>query len=75
VGTEGGANGIAHGGLPVLADLYSGFIDNGGQVSLCGACTKPRGITEDHVVKGATIVGAVKVVEEVVACAKTVAFA
>ena len=54
---------------------YSEFIDNGGQVWLCGACTKPRGITEDQVVKGATIVGAAKVVEEVVAGAKAVAFA
>ena len=49
--------------------------DNGGQLWLCGACTKPRGITEEQVSKGATIVGAAKVVEEVVAGAKTVAFA
>jgi predicted peroxiredoxin len=56
-------------------DLYAEFIDNGGQVWLCGACTKPRGIAEDHVVKGATIVGAAKVVEEMVAGAKAVAFA
>jgi predicted peroxiredoxin len=51
------------------------FIDNGGQVWLCGACTKPRGITDDQLVKGSTIVGAATVVEEVVTGAKTVAFA
>ena len=75
LGTQDGTNGIASEGLPVLADLYTEFIENGGQVWLCGACTKPRGITEDHVAKGATIVGAAKVVEEIVAGAKAVAFA
>jgi predicted peroxiredoxin len=75
LGTQGGTDGITSEGLPVLADLYAEFIDNGGQVWLCGACTKPRGITEDNVVKGSTIVGAAKVVEEVVAGAKAVAFA
>src|SRR5919108_2217001 len=75
LGTEGGTDGIAQPGLPVLADLYQEFIDNGGQVWLCGACTKPREITEEQLVKGATIVGAAKVVEEVASGAKTVAFA
>jgi predicted peroxiredoxin len=75
LGTEGGTEGIAHEGLPALSDLYAEFVDNGGRVWLCGACTKPRGITEEQVGKGATIVGAAKVVEEVIAGAKTVAFA
>jgi uncharacterized protein len=75
IGTSGGTDGIAQPGLPVLGDLYAEFIDNGGQVWLCGACAKPRGISEDQLVKGSTIVGAAKVVEEVVAGAKTVAFA
>ncbi len=75
LGTEGGAEGIASDGLPVLTDLYSEFIDNGGQVWLCGACTKPRGITEEQVVKGSIIVGAAKVVEEIVSGARAVAFA
>ena len=51
------------------------LIGNGGEVWLCGACTKPRDITEEQVAKGATIIGAAKVVEEVVAGAKTIAFA
>lgn len=75
LGTEGGTEGIAADGLPALSDLYREFIDNGGRVWLCGACTKPRNISEDLVAKGATIVGAAKVVEEIVAGAKTVAFA
>jgi uncharacterized protein len=75
LGTEGGTEDIAQPGLPALSDLYQEFVENGGQVWLCGACTKPRGITEEQLSKGATIVGAAKVVEEVVAGAKTMAFA
>jgi uncharacterized protein len=75
IGTEGGADAIAHPGLPPLAELFREFVDNGGAVWLCGACTKPRGIGEDQLVKGATTVGAARVVEEVVAGARTVAFA
>jgi predicted peroxiredoxin len=75
LGTDGGTDGVAFPGLPVLADLYREFVANGGQVWLCGACTKPRGIGEEHVAAGAKIVGAAKVVEEVVAGARTIAFA
>ena len=75
LGTEGGTDGVASPGLPALKDLYQEFIGNGGHVWLCGACTKPRDITESQVAKGSMIVGAAKVVEEVVAGAKTVAFA
>lgn len=75
LGTPGGTDGVEAEGLPALRDLFAEFVENGGQVWLCAACTKPRGITEDQVVKGAQIVGAAKVVEEVVAGAKTVAFA
>lgn len=75
LGTTGGTDGIVSPGLPDLTTLFGEFIGNGGVVWLCGACTKPRDITEDKVAKGAMIVGAAKVVEEVVAGAKTVAFA
>jgi predicted peroxiredoxin len=74
LGTQGGTEGIAQPGLHALVDLYAEFIDNGGQVWVCGACAKPRGITEEHLAKCSTIVGAATV-EEVVAGAKTVAFA
>jgi uncharacterized protein len=75
LGTEGGTEGIAQPGLPALTELYREFVDNGGNVWLCGACTKPRGITEQQLAKGSTIVGAAKVVEELIAGAKAVAFA
>jgi predicted peroxiredoxin len=75
LGTEGGTAGIESAGLPPLSELYEEFIGNGGQVWLCGACTKPRGITEEQLAKGATIVGAAKIIEELVGGAKAVAFA
>jgi uncharacterized protein len=75
LGTRGGTDGIEAAGLPKLCDLLNQFVANSGKVWLCGACTKPRGITEEHVTEGVSIVGAAKVVEEVVAGAKTVAFA
>ena len=75
LGTKGGVDGVAADGLPPLAGLYDEFVENGGQVWLCAACTKPRGITEDHAAAGASIVGAAKVVEEIIGGAKTVAFA
>ena len=75
LGTEGGTDGVAYQGLPALSDLYQEFVGNGDQVWLCGACTKPRGIGEENMAKGAAIVGAAKGVEEAVAGARTIAFA
>lgn len=75
LGTSGGTDGIAADGLPGLCDLYSQFVENGGRVWLCGACARPRGITEEHLRTGTTIVGAARVVEEIVGGARTVAFA
>ncbi len=75
LGTGGGTDGVAYPGLPALADLYREFVANGGQVWLCGACTKPRGIGEERLADGTTIVGAARVVEEIVNGARTVAFA
>jgi len=75
LGTHGGLDGIASAGLPALAELYAQFVANGGEVWLCGACAKPRGIDEGAVAPGSRIVGAARVVEEVVAGARTIAFA
>ncbi|MFN2488690.1 MAG: DsrE family protein [Actinomycetota bacterium] len=74
LGTVGGTNGVESPGLPKLSDLFEEFVGNGGEVWLCGSCAKPRGITEEQVPKGAKIVGAAKVIEEIVG-ARSVAFA
>jgi uncharacterized protein len=75
LGTNGGTDGVAFEGIPALSDVYQEFIGNGGTVWLCGVCTKPRGITEGDCAKGSQIVGAAKVVEEIVSGAKAIAFA
>ena len=75
LGTPGGADAVSAPGLPPLKELYDQFVDAGGQVWLCSACTKPRGIGESKCAKGASIVGAAVVVEEVVNGAKALSFA
>jgi predicted peroxiredoxin len=75
LGTEGGADAIVKDGFPELAPLVSEFVENGGEIWLCGTCAKPRGITEDRLRKGAKITGAASIVEHVVNGAKTLSFA
>jgi predicted peroxiredoxin len=75
LGTKGGTDGIAAKGLDPLSKIYSDFVSKGGKVWLCGACTKPRGITEQDLANGAAIVGAAKIVEEIAIGAKTTGFA
>jgi uncharacterized protein len=73
--TTGYADPIAVEGMPALRPLMAEFLDNGGEIWACGACTKPRGITEEHLVKGARIVGAARVVEEIAGGAQNITFA
>jgi predicted peroxiredoxin len=75
LGTPGGTDGVEAPGLPPLKGLFAEFVGAGGQVWLCSACTKPRGIDESQCVKGASIKGAALVVEEIVNGAKAISFA
>ena len=75
LGTKGGAEGVTKDGLPPLATLLEEFRQNGGKVWLCGACTKPRGITEDQTAPGVTIVGAATIVEAIAKGTTPIAFA
>lgn len=63
IGTPGVAERIASRGQPALADLLRQLVTAGGELWLCSACTTRRGITDDDVVDGATIVGAARIVE------------
>jgi predicted peroxiredoxin len=72
--TTGYAEGLHFEGMPPLAPLMEEFVDNGGQIWACGACTKPRHITEEQLIKGASIVGAAKVVEEIANGAQNIIF-
>ena len=70
--TKGYADGVYKEGFQPLGDVIRSFVANGGQVWACGACTKPRGITEADLIEGARIVTAVNLVEYVLGGAATV---
>jgi hypothetical protein len=36
--------------------VLASFVDAGGEIWACGACAGPRGITDNHLIKGARIV-------------------
>ena len=73
--TDGYSDGIEADGLPALTPLLREFVESGGAIWGCGACTKSRGITEADLVKGATIVGAATVIKAVASGAHIVPFA
>ena len=62
--TKGYADDIHHEGMPPLREVLASLLANGGQIWACGACTKPRGITEEHLIEGARIISAVDFVAE-----------
>ena len=61
--TQGYADGIAKEGFRPLGELVEEFVREGGEIWACGACCKPRGITEEQLREGARIVGAANIVE------------
>ena len=72
--TKGYADAIPKEGFQPLKEIMTSFLGNGGQIWACIACTKPRGITEDHLIPGARIVTAAMVVEAMVTGASTLGF-
>ncbi len=62
--TRGYADDIHFEGMQSLSEAVASLIANGGQVWACGACTKPRGITDEDLIDGARIVSAADVVAE-----------
>ncbi len=62
--TKGYADDIHHPGMQPLREVIASLLANGGQIWACGACTKPRGITEEHLIEGAQIISAVDFVAE-----------
>jgi predicted peroxiredoxin len=71
--TRGYAETVLADGFPKLAELLPSFVQGGGAIWACSACTTPRGITEADLVPGATIVGAAAIVEAVATGATPVA--
>ncbi len=75
LGTLGGTDGLEIEGFTPLSELVTDFVANGGEIWLCGVCTRPREIGEEMLADGARIVGAARVIEEVVQGAKTITYA
>ena len=72
--TRGYAEDIRKEGLPPLREIIDSYVSNGGEIWACGACTKPRGITEEQLIPGARIVTAAMVVEAMANGAVTLGF-
>lgn len=63
IATRGYAEQIQKEGFAPLKETLDSFIANGGKLWACGACTKPRGITDADLIEGAKIVTAANLVE------------
>lgn len=72
IATKGYADGVQQEGLQPLKDVLKSFVDNGGKVWACGACTTPRGIKEADMIDGAKIVTAANLVEYMTSGASTI---
>jgi len=72
--TNGYADAIEQPGMPPLREVLASFVDAGGEIWACGACTGPRGITDDDLIKGARIVTAALAVEAMASGARTLSF-
>lgn len=64
--TKGYAEQVNKEGFTPLKEIMNSFIANGGRIWACGACTKPRGISEADLIEGVKIVTAANLVEELV---------
>ncbi len=60
---KGVADSIHEEGLQPMADLLKNYLAAGGAFWVCSPCYKKRGYTESDLIEGATLVGAVKLVE------------
>jgi len=72
--TRGYAENVQQEGFQPLTEVMASFVANGGEIWACGACTNPRGITQDDLIEGAKIVQAVNVVELMASGASTLSF-
>jgi predicted peroxiredoxin len=61
--SEGYADDIHEDGFQPLRKLMDDFAANGGRIFVCSPCFKKRGLDEQKLVRGATIVGGAKLVE------------
>ena len=60
---KGFADNIHEEGFLPLKELMDGFAESGGKILVCAPCFKKRGLDENNLIDGATIVGGAKIVE------------
>ncbi len=72
--TRGYADDIRKEGFQPLREVMQSFVNNGGQIWVCGSCAKPRGITDKDLVEGARIVTAANAVEYLASGAASLSF-
>ncbi|MBW3628215.1 MAG: DsrE family protein [Gemmatimonadetes bacterium] len=72
--TKNYADDIHKEGFQPLREIMDSFVSTGGEIWACGACAKPRGITEDQMIAGAKIVTAAMVVEALAKGAASLSF-
>ena len=69
--TKGYADDIQKEGFKPLKEVMQSYLDNGGEIWACAACTNPRGITENDLIEGTSIKTAANLVEYIVSGAIT----
>lgn len=74
VATQGYAQGLQADGFAPLGELITQFVQGGGAIWVCGACAKPRQITEADLIPGAHIIGAATAIEALVSGAESLSF-
>lgn len=72
--TRGYADDICKEGFQPLREVMQSFVANGGKIWVCGACAKPRGITDADLVEGAKIVTAANAAEYLASGAASLSF-
>ena len=74
VATRGYAEGLQAQGFAPLSELVQQFASRGGQIWVCGACAKPRQITEADLIPEAHIIGVATAIEALVSRAQSLSF-
>ena len=60
---KGAADSVHEEGFAALKELMENFVKAGGKVFVCSPCFKKRGLDENSLIAGATMVGGAKLVE------------
>jgi predicted peroxiredoxin len=71
---KGYADDIHEEGFAPLKELVSSFVKAGGRIYVCSPCLKKRGLDDQALVEGATIVGGAKLVEFLAAGAASISY-